>query len=223
MEIVHLKQANVESIYSALVECLKEKNLQVSKIVGMGFDGASTFSGKKTGVQTRIKKFAPHALFVHCHCHLLQLACVQAANSTKGIKHVYVTLTALWKFFHYSPKRAESLKMVQQVHLPELRIAKPSDTRWLAHEMCESCQSKLWSDRHSPHDIRQNTHEPEALGLSKALSKQSTVAAIYMLDYVLPQVAKLSRTLQTEHLDLSVISSLVDATLHTLFVCDIQV
>ena len=103
LEIVHLKQANAESIYSALVECLKEKNLQVSKIIGMGFDGASTLSGKKTGVETRIKKLAPHALFVHCHCHLLQLACVQAANSTNGIKHVYVTLTALWKFFHYSP------------------------------------------------------------------------------------------------------------------------
>ena len=47
-----------------------------------------------------------------------------------------------------------------------------------------------------------------ALGLSKALSKQSTV-----LDYVLPLVA---RTLQTEHLDLSILSGLVDATLTTL-------
>ena len=65
-------------------------------------------------------------------------------------------------------------------------------------------------------DIHQNTHEPEALHLSKALSKQSTVAAIYMLDYVLPQVAKLSRTLQTEHLEMSAISSLADTTLHTL-------
>ena len=46
---------------------------------------------------------------------------------------MYVTLTALWKFFHYSPKRAESLKMVQQLlDLPELKIAKSSDTRWLA-------------------------------------------------------------------------------------------
>ena len=53
------------------------------------------------------------------------------------------------------------------------------------------------------------------LALAKLLAA-STVAAIYMLDYVLSQVAKLSRTLQTEHLDLSVISSLVDATLHTL-------
>lgn len=104
LEIVHLKKADAESIYFALVECLKEKQLEVSRIIGMGFDGASTFSGKKTGVQTRIKNIAPHALFVHCHCHLLQLACVQAANSTNGIKHVYVTLTALWKFFHYSTK-----------------------------------------------------------------------------------------------------------------------
>ena len=39
---------------------------------------------------------------------------------------------------------------------------------------------------------------------------------MYMLDYVLPQVAKLSKTLQTEHFDLSMVSILVDATLNTL-------
>ena len=171
LEIVHLKQANAESIYSALVECLKEKYLQVSKVVGMGFDGASTFSGKKTGVQTRIKKFAPHALFVHCLCHLLQLACVQIANSTNGIKYVYVTLTALWKFFHYSPKRAESLKMVQQVlHLPELRIATPSDTRWLAHQRCvKAVKASYGAIVTALNDIHQNIHEPH-LALAKLLA-----------------------------------------------------
>ena len=87
------------------------------------------------GVQARLKKHAPHAVFVHCHCHLLQLACVQAANSTTGIKHVYNTLTTLWKYFHYPPKRAESLKEIQHVlNVPEMKVIKPSDTRWLAHE-----------------------------------------------------------------------------------------
>ena len=62
MEIVHLKKADAESIYFALVECLKGKQLEVSRTIGMGFDGAITFSGKKNGVQTRIKKIAPHAL-----------------------------------------------------------------------------------------------------------------------------------------------------------------
>lgn len=46
--------------------------------------------------------------------------------------------------------------------------------------------------------------------------KPTTLFAIYLLDFVLPQVSKLSKCLQTEKLDLSVISSLVDAILHTL-------
>ena len=36
------------------------------------------------------------------HCHRLQLAIVQAACSTRGIKHVYTTPTTLWKFFYHS-------------------------------------------------------------------------------------------------------------------------
>ena len=39
---------------------------------------------------------------------------------------------------------------------------------------------------------------------------------MYLLDYILPQVAKLSRALQTKHLDLTIVSSLVDATLNSL-------
>ena len=48
------------------------------------------------------------------------------------------------------------------------------------------------------------------------LVKQSTLFAIYLLDFVLPPVSKLSKSLQTEKLDLSVISGIVHATLHTL-------
>ena len=59
----------------------------------MGFDGAATFSGVKTGVQ-RLKELSPHALFVHCG--VLQLASVQAANVIPGIKHVYSALMTLW-------------------------------------------------------------------------------------------------------------------------------
>ena len=50
LEIIHLQKADAESIYSKIVESLKQKNLQVSKIVGIGLDGASTFSGNKSGV-----------------------------------------------------------------------------------------------------------------------------------------------------------------------------
>lgn len=218
IEIVPMKRADAESIHSALVECLREKGMPLNKIIGMGFDGAATFSGSKTGVQTRLRKQSPHAIFVHCHCHQLQLACVQAANATTGIKHVYVTLTALWKFFHFSPKRAQSLKEVQKVlDLPELKIVKPSDTRWLAHERCvKAVKASYTAIVTSLEHIYQESHEPESLGLKKALCKKSTISAIYLLDYVLPQLAKLSKALQTEKLDLSVVSSVVEATIQSI-------
>ena len=64
--------------------------------------------------------------------------------------------------------------------------------------------------------IYEESHEPEALGICKILSISSTLFTIYLLDYILPEVSKLSKSLQAENLDLSIISSLVDATLHTL-------
>jgi hypothetical protein len=75
-DIIPLKKADAESIYSTLIDWLKQKDIQLTKLVGMGFDGAATFAGKRTGVPARLKKNSPHALYVHCHCHLLQLACV---------------------------------------------------------------------------------------------------------------------------------------------------
>ena len=72
--ILSLKKANAESIYSAIVEYCREKNIQLGRHIGMGFDGAATFSGDKTGVQRRLKELSPHALFVHCLYHVVQLA-----------------------------------------------------------------------------------------------------------------------------------------------------
>ena len=98
---------------------------------GMGFDGAATFSGRHNGVQALLNRNSPHSIFVHCHCHLLQLACVQAANSTQGIKHVYTTLITLWKYFYYSPKRAECLREIQRVlDMPEFKIVETMIGIW---------------------------------------------------------------------------------------------
>ena len=44
----------------------------------------------------------------------------------------------------------------------------------------------------------------------------TTIAAIYLLDYTLPLVAKLSKSLQTKQLRFSMISSHIDAVLHAL-------
>ena len=111
----------------------------------------------------------------------------------------------------------ESERDQKVLDIPELKIVKPSDNRWISHEKCVSTVKKCYGAIVSALEtIYQESNEPEALGISKILSKPSTLFAIYLLDYILPEVFKLNKSLQTEKLDLSIISSLVDATLVTL-------
>ena len=46
-EILPLKKVDAQSIYSSPINWLKQSNIQISKLVGTGFNGVATFSGKK--------------------------------------------------------------------------------------------------------------------------------------------------------------------------------
>ena len=72
-------------------------------------------------------------------------------------------------------------------NLPELKIVKPSDASWLAHERCvKAIKASYSAIVNALNNIYEQTHEPEALGVSRALCEPSTVSAMYLLDYVLP-------------------------------------
>ena len=132
LETVSLKATNAKTIYSTLIKFMKYKNIQITKLVEMGFDGAATFSRKYNDVRSLLKN-SPHAVFVHCHCHLLQLACVQAADATSGI-NMYASHSPPSGNFSIPSLASWSLKEVQQLFdLPELKIVKPSDTCCLAY------------------------------------------------------------------------------------------
>lgn len=98
-----------------------------------------------------------------------------------------------------------------------MKIIKPSDTRWLAHERCvKSVKASYAALVVTLESNYENFHEPEALGINKVLCKFSTIAALFLVDYTLTNTAKLSKALQAKQLDLTLISTLVDATLESL-------
>ena len=90
----------------------------------MGVDGAATFSSKRL-------------VFKQDYRNMLHMQCLSTVTVTSCISFVlvelvYTTLTTLWKYFHYTPRRVESLKEIQHVlNLPEMNVIKLSDTRWL--------------------------------------------------------------------------------------------
>ena len=120
----------------SITSSLQQNQLDLRKLIGQGYDSAATFAGKISEVQMRIQTSSAHAICIHSSCHRLQLSSIQADVSVKEMRIV-------WKLFYYSPKKAEALKGIQAVlGFSELKIVKPSDTRWLLHDRCVKATCK---------------------------------------------------------------------------------
>ena len=117
----------------------------------------------------------------------------------------------MWKAFHYSPKKAENLAEIEAVlNTPEIKVTKPSDTRWLARERCvQAVRQVLPALVQTFKDIHAESGDAEAYGLSVLLCTYKFVACLYMLCDVLHTVAKLQGSLQTKDLDLSMVPMMV--------------
>ena len=224
LEVIHVTRTDAETITSAITSYLQEKQIDIGLMRGMGFDGAATFSGRRTGVQARLRTLSPFAIFIHCRNHILQLACVQAANQVSLVKRVYSNLTTVWKLFYYSPKKAENLKEIQSVlNMPQLKMLKPTDTRWLSHEnTITSVKRSYTAVVVTLETIHEESGDAEAHGLALLLKKLDTVAAIYMLSEVLGNIARLCKSLQTKGFDLVKVPLAVSSTLEELHAIQLQ-
>ena len=151
---------------------------------------------------------------VHCRCHQLQLATLNAADEHR---QVLGTLLTIWKALHYSTKKAEKLAEIQaELNAPELKMLKPSDTHWLSRERaaCAVCRS-LPALVTTFEEIFDETGDAEAHEIASLLTKYNTVACIYMLSDVLHTVAKLQGSPQ-EEVDLASVPGMVESILERL-------
>lgn len=91
---------------------LRSHKLNISKLVGQGYDGAAAMAGHINGVQANIKLEAPLAEYVHCSSHVLNLV-LNAASAVPEIRDMFGTVREVTKFLNESAKRriivAESL------------------------------------------------------------------------------------------------------------------
>ena len=212
--IMPAKETTAKAIAGYLHTFLESKSIDITKMRGLGFDGTNTMSGQRSGVQLRLRLHSPSAIYVHCRCHQLQLASVNAAKEHVEVKRVIGTLLTIWKAFHYSPKKAEKLTEIQaELNSPELKMLKPSDTRWLARERAvRAVRRSLPALVATFEEIYEETGDAEAHGIATLLTKYNTVACIYMLSDILHTVAKLQGTLQGKEIDLASVPGMVQVT-----------
>ena len=212
LHISELFNGKADTIESSLLACLEENDLPLSKLVGLGTDGASVMTGRHNGVAARLKRRQPILTGIHCLCHRLALAVAQAGNEVPFIARKFKpTLSQLFYFYENSPVRMSGLKAIEELlDSIKLKLEQPADTRWLSHD--NVCRTLI---RILPSVITSLSREAEergdvlALGLHKVVQQYKFIATLYMMTDLLPTVTRLSRALQASSIDLSNFTSLL--------------
>ena len=78
---------------------MRKNQLYPECIVSPGYDGASVMSGRCAGVQQKICEVVPHAAYVHCYAHCLNLVIVDSTNSVFEASNFFSLMELLLCFF----------------------------------------------------------------------------------------------------------------------------
>ena len=89
---------------TAFLSNLRAAGVDVNKMRGQGYDGASNMSGKYRGVQARIRQELPRTVYTHCKAHCLNLAIIHASEEPLA-RNMMTTVQEVAFSFNYSAKR----------------------------------------------------------------------------------------------------------------------
>ena len=94
--------ACAENIVALVLDELKQKNLDISKMVRISTDGASVMTGKKGGVVAMLHQHSPALVGVHCVAHRIALATPHAARDIPELNCYSRTISNVFRYFHNS-------------------------------------------------------------------------------------------------------------------------
>ena len=133
LTFIQAESLDASSLSSYIKQLVSTYDFDTNKMVSQGYDGASVMSGHCTGVQTRVREFAPYAAYIHCYAHVLNLVLVDSIKSVSFASEFFTLLEALYVFVSSSKIHVLFMNKQHQCnpHKQPLELQKLSDTRWV--------------------------------------------------------------------------------------------
>ncbi|XP_033736369.1 zinc finger protein 862-like [Pecten maximus] len=214
IENVKIANGTGKAVAEALISCLEERDVPMSKVMGLGSDGAKVMTGKKEGVTGYLMRKNPMMLNFHCIAHRLALVSSQAASDVPYIKEFQETLTGMFYFFKASANRCEKLASIQSLlEEPTLKVREIHEVRWMSiYKAVESVYRTL----DSLITLFANEKDAKAKGYSRKLANHKFIATTYMLMDILPIITEMCLVFQKTDLDVAMVQVSVDNCIATL-------
>lgn len=211
---VKICDGTADGILQALLQMMKERKLDTSRLVGFGSDGASVMTGRISGVGVLLNKHAPYMIQIHCMAHRLALVCVDAASENPYMQEYRTKLGQLYSYFSKSSVRCDKLDLIQEVLNDEkVRLKEPIAVRWLAMHSAVIAVHKSWK---SLVTFFSSEASQKANDLKDFICTYTFVAFTALLNDVLGVVTALSKKFQTDSVDVSAVNVHVNVALASL-------
>ena len=217
LDFLEAESTTGEDLFELIVGGLRKLGLDVTRIVGMGFDGASNMLGGTKGVAARFKEVAPMSVYVHCYAHLLNLAVKSTLSDVPLLRDTLGTVQQLYVFLEASPKRHS---LFQKVDISEdgafVRTLKNlSATRWSANwEAVRAVNDEMFRIIKCLIELRKD-RDAKISSTAKALLINildfEFVFGLHLLKIILPSTSKLSSFIQSTTIDVRKVLLLLPA------------
>ena len=170
---VYLDHGTGKGIYDAVEHELTKRGIPVTKVFGLGTDGATVMTGRKTGVTGQFLKVNPHLQNTHCGAHCVALVSEQAATSNKSIQDFKETVTSIYYYFKHSAQRVHEIKALQEVlEEPTLKYREVHQVRWLSFYSALEAIVRTMDSLISYFHTKGQSGDAKAKGLAKTVGQE---------------------------------------------------
>jgi hypothetical protein len=207
MALESLPDQQAATIHKVLLQFCTKFNINTGRVLGLGSDGCSTWTGVNKGIYALFKKNHPLCAHFWCGNHKLALVAAGAAKSVRSIGQGFnSTLDSLYGLFCQSAPRTHKLKEMQEaMSEPQLAIRRASDTRWLSRDqVCSTVYKSLPSilaflimDAYNPNAA----DKAKVPGLRNNMSDWEFSANLSLMCDVLPVMTRVQRLFQSSTMD----------------------
>lgn len=110
----HMQISDAETLANEIINITCSQKLDIKNCISQCYDGAAVMSGKFSGVQSRIQEIVPHAIYIHCFAHRLNLCLVNTLQNNPKIVNFFDTIQHIYKFLMNSQTRYELFAKIQK-------------------------------------------------------------------------------------------------------------
>ena len=115
----NVEYIKTDTITQVLKDVLIRLNLSINDCRGQCYDRAANMSGAKSGVSTQILKEEPHAIYMHCYGHALNLVAGDTIERNKILRNALDTTFEISKLLKLSPRRDAMFQKIKAEMAPD--------------------------------------------------------------------------------------------------------